>query len=94
MPRSGRYAASRQARRPLVSRLMTERPTGVWRERVASDVAGIAAGTLDADHAVAAQLWHEDMVRDTDELLDGFEADVAGLVNHRYQAPPQSGSHK
>jgi hypothetical protein len=65
---------------------MAERPTGVWRERVASDVAGIAVGTLDADDAVAALLWPEDMVRDTDELFDGFEADVAGLVNHRYQA--------
>jgi hypothetical protein len=43
LPRSGRYAASRQARRPLISRLMAERPTGVWRERVASDAGGIAS---------------------------------------------------
>ena len=26
------------------------------------------------------------MVRDTGELFDGFEFDVAGLVDHRYQA--------
>lgn len=53
---------------------------------MASDVAGIAAGTLDADDAVGARLWPEDAVGDTDDLLDGFEADVAGLVNDRYQA--------
>jgi hypothetical protein len=64
---------------------MVERPTAVWRERVASDVAGLEAGTLDPDDAVAAQLWPDDMVRDTDEVLDRFEADVAGLVNHRYE---------
>jgi hypothetical protein len=63
---------------------MVERPTAVWRQNVADDAAGLAAGTLDPEEAVAAQLWPDNMIRDTDEVLDGFEADVAGLVNHRH----------
>jgi hypothetical protein len=64
---------------------MVQRPTSAWRDRVASDVAGSAAGTLDPDDAVAAQLWPNDMIRDTDEVLNDFETDVAGLVNHRFE---------
>ncbi|GAA4260345.1 hypothetical protein [Dactylosporangium darangshiense] len=64
---------------------MVERPTAAWRANVEEDVAGLAAGTLDPDEAVAAQLWPDDMIRDTDEVLDLFETDVAGLVNHRYE---------
>src|SRR5215475_10591589 len=64
---------------------MVERPTAVWRQNVADDAAGLAAGALDPEEAVAAQLWPDDMIRDTDEVLNGFEADVAGLVNHRYE---------
>ncbi|MER7008591.1 hypothetical protein ABT297_36840 [Dactylosporangium sp. NPDC000555] len=64
---------------------MVERPTAAWRANVTEDIAGLAAGTLDPDEAVAAQLWPDDMIRDTDEVLDRFETDVAGLVNHRYE---------
>lgn len=64
---------------------MIERPTAVWRERVEDDAAGIAAGTLDAEEAFAARLYPADMIRDTDKVLDGFEADVAGLVDHRWE---------
>jgi hypothetical protein len=66
---------------------MAQRPTALWRENVARDVAGLAAGTFDPDEAVAAQLFPDDLIRDTDEVLDGFDADVAGLVNHRYEPP-------
>ena len=62
---------------------MIERPTDVWRKCVERDAAGIAAGTLDAQEAFAALLFPADMIRDTDEVLDGFETDVAGLVGHR-----------
>jgi hypothetical protein len=62
---------------------MVERPTAVWREYVAEDIAGLAAGTLDPDDAVSARLWPDNLIRDTDEVLDRFEADVAGLVDHR-----------
>lgn len=62
----------------------------VWRENVASDMAGLAAGTLDPDDAVAAHLWPDDMIRDTDETMDHFETDVTGLVTHRYEPPEDS----
>jgi hypothetical protein len=65
--------------------LIVERPTAAWRERVATDAAGLAAGTLDPDDAVAATLWPDGMIRDTDEVLDRFDADVAGLVRHRWE---------
>lgn len=66
---------------------MIERPTAVWRERVGMDAAGIAAGTLDAEEAFAARLYPADMIRDTDKVLDRFEAEVDGLVNHPQEQP-------
>ncbi len=64
---------------------MVERPTAFWRAHVAHDLAGLAAGTLDPDEAVAVQPFPDDMIRDTDEVLDHFEADIAGLLDHRHE---------
>jgi hypothetical protein len=64
---------------------VVERPTSVWRERVAKDAADVAAGTLDPGDAVAAELWPDGMIRDTDEVFDAFVTDVAALVNHRWE---------
>lgn len=52
---------------------------------MAEEAAGLAAGTVDPDDAVAAEFWPDDMIRETDEVLNGFDADVAGLVNHRFE---------
>jgi hypothetical protein len=84
VPRSMAWPNRRRHGRASVL-AMVERPTAVWRQNVADDAAGIAAGILDPEEAVAAQLWPDDMIRDTDEVLDGFEADAAGLVSHRYE---------
>ncbi|GAA1564479.1 hypothetical protein GCM10009827_102590 [Dactylosporangium maewongense] len=64
---------------------MAERPTAQWRGRVAAQAAAIAAGTLDPGVAYAAELFPEDMLGQTDEVLARFEADVAGLVNARWE---------
>jgi hypothetical protein len=90
VPRSGRASAdkrgsSRQGQAGASLLTMVKRPTAVWRANVANDLAGLAAGTLDPDEAVAISLFPDDMIRDTDEVLDRFEADVAGLVNYRYE---------
>jgi hypothetical protein len=65
--------------------LVMQRPTAVWRAEVAKDAAQLAAGTLRPEEAYAAQLWSDEMIRETDQVLDGFEADVAGLVEHRWE---------
>ncbi|MFG2045441.1 hypothetical protein [Dactylosporangium sp. NPDC048998] len=64
---------------------MVVRPTAVWRANVARDAANVAAGTLRPEDANAAILWSDDMIRETDKLLEWFEADVAGLVEHRWE---------
>jgi hypothetical protein len=61
------------------------RPTAVWRAKVARDAAAVAAGTLRPEEAYAAQLWSDELIRKTDAVLDGFEADVTGLVEHRWE---------
>jgi hypothetical protein len=62
---------------------MVERPTTVWRDDVAEEAAEVAAGTLDPGEANAAELFPEEIIAATDEVLAAFEADVAGLVGHR-----------
>jgi len=64
---------------------MAERPTAWWREHVAAEAAEVAAGTLDPNDAGIADLFPEDMLARTDDVLAGFEADIAGLVDHRYE---------
>lgn len=66
--------------------IMVERPSAVWRINVASETAALAAGTLGAEQAYAAELWPGEMIDETDEVLNCFEHDVADLVNHRSQA--------
>lgn len=75
----GRCAASAKLLR------MIKRPTAMWRDPVDDEAARVAAGTLDAAEAFAAKLFPVDMIRDTDEVLDEFLADVAGLVDHRWE---------
>ena len=65
--------------------IMAERPTSVWRENVAQEASDLAAGTLDPDDAYAARLWPEGCARKPTGVFDGFEADAADLVNHRWQ---------
>jgi hypothetical protein len=69
---------------------MVERPTSIWRGNVAREASELAAGTLDPDDAYATQLWPEAMCAETDKVLDGFEADTAGLVSHRWQPATDS----
>lgn len=64
---------------------MIERPTAVWRERLEADAAAIAVGALAVEDAFAARPYPEEMIRHTDRAPDGFDADVAGLVNHRWE---------
>ncbi|WP_212994357.1 hypothetical protein [Actinoplanes auranticolor] len=64
---------------------MVERPTAWWRENVAAEVAELAAGTLDPNEAFAAKLFPTEMLTDTEEVFDRFEADVVGLVDHRWE---------
>jgi hypothetical protein len=65
---------------------MVDRPTAVWRADVARDAADLAAGVIGPEDAVSARLWPDEMIRATDAVLDGFEADVAGLADHRWEA--------
>ena len=62
-----------------------DRPTARWRADVASEAADLASGVIAAEDAVSARLWPDVMIRATDVVLDGFEADVAGLVEHRWE---------
>lgn len=62
-----------------------DRPTFVWRADVAREALDVATGALAEEDAVSSRLWPEAMIRATDVVLDGFEADVAGLVEHRWE---------
>jgi hypothetical protein len=63
---------------------MVERPTAVWRQQIAYEVADLAAGRIDPEEAFTAGLWPEPMICETDDVLDRFDAEVADLVNHRH----------
>jgi hypothetical protein len=69
---------------PVTLPIMVERPTAGWREYVAAEAVEIAAGRLDPDDASAVRLFPAEMLALTDEVLAGLEADVAGLVSHRW----------
>ncbi|MEV4279128.1 hypothetical protein [Actinoplanes xinjiangensis] len=64
---------------------MIDRPTFVWRADVAREALAVATGALAEEDAVSSRLWPEAMIRATDVVLDGFEADVASLVEHRWE---------
>jgi hypothetical protein len=60
-----------------------DRPTVVWRADVAREALDVATGAIAEEDAVCSRWWPEAMIRATDAVIDGFEADVAGLVEHR-----------
>jgi hypothetical protein len=64
---------------------VVERPTAWWRENVAAEATEIATGKRDPDDAGTAELFPEEMLVRTDEVLTAFEADVAGLIGHRWE---------
>jgi hypothetical protein len=60
-----------------ILRIMIERPTVRWRNRIAEQDAQIAAGTLAPEKAYAAQLWPSDFTAAVDTVLAAYERDVA-----------------
>ncbi|MFD0315829.1 hypothetical protein [Streptomyces flavalbus] len=60
---------------------MAERPTESWRRGIAEEAAELAAGTLEAECACMAELFPEELLRVTDEVLDAFEGALPGLGN-------------
>jgi hypothetical protein len=59
---------------------MAERPTTNWRWAVAKEAAELAAGTLDADCACMVELFPEELLLETDAVLDVFEAELTTLT--------------
>ncbi|MFF0384650.1 hypothetical protein [Streptomyces sp. NPDC004286] len=59
---------------------MTERPTMRWRRGVAEEAAELGAGTLDPNCRCVAQLFPETLLRETDAVLDLFEAELPTLT--------------
>ncbi len=62
-------------------RRMATRPTEYWRESVAEEARQVAAGELDAEDASTAELFPEDMLIRTDEVLQPFERELAALID-------------
>ncbi|WP_149261717.1 hypothetical protein [Actinomadura sp. K4S16] len=60
---------------------MATRPTEYWRESVAEEARQVAAGELDAEDASTAELFPEDMLIRTDEVLQPFERELAALID-------------
>jgi hypothetical protein len=58
---------------------MMERPTVRWRNRIAQQDAEVAAGTLAPEKAYAAQLWPPAFTAAVDDVLIGYERDVAAV---------------
>jgi hypothetical protein len=58
---------------------MAERPTTGWRHGVTEETRELAAGSLDPDCACMAELFPEELLRSTDEVLDVFEGELPGL---------------
>ncbi|MFE2262676.1 hypothetical protein [Streptomyces griseosporeus] len=58
---------------------MTEKPTVGWRRCIAEEAEELAAGNLDPGCACMAELFPEALLAATDEVLDGFEGELAGL---------------
>ncbi|MES9536656.1 hypothetical protein [Actinomadura sp. NPDC000600] len=59
---------------------MATRPTEYWRD-VAEEARQVAAGELDAEDASTAELFPEDMLIRTDEVLQPFERELAALID-------------
>ncbi|MGW3267428.1 hypothetical protein [Streptomyces sp. NPDC001056] len=59
---------------------MAERPTTNWRRGIAEEAAELAAGTLDPDCACMVDLFPEELLLETDAVLDVFEADLPTLA--------------
>ncbi|GAA1260284.1 hypothetical protein GCM10009665_57840 [Kitasatospora nipponensis] len=59
---------------------MMIRPSGTWREGVAEEARGLAAGTLDPEHAYMAGLFPEALLAATDVVLQDFETDFRALA--------------
>ncbi|MGW1915814.1 hypothetical protein ACWCQS_35120 [Streptomyces sp. NPDC002076] len=60
---------------------MAERPTTSWRHGIAEEAEELAAGTLCPECACMARLFPEELLTATDAVLDGFQAELAGLVD-------------
>ncbi|MGW2684621.1 hypothetical protein ACWC6I_15885 [Streptomyces sp. NPDC001414] len=59
---------------------MAERPTTNWRRGIAKEAAELAAGTLDPDCACMVELFPEELLLETDAVLDLFEAELPMLT--------------
>ncbi|MER5377775.1 hypothetical protein [Streptomyces sp. NPDC002553] len=59
---------------------MAERPTTNWRRGIAEEAAELAAGTLDPDCACMVELFPEELLLETDAVLDVFEAELPTLA--------------
>lgn len=59
---------------------MAERPTTNWRRGIAREAAELAAGTLDPACACMVELFPEELLLETDSVLDMFEAELPGLA--------------
>ncbi|MFE7216068.1 hypothetical protein ACFY0A_39085 [Streptomyces sp. NPDC001698] len=58
---------------------MAERPTTNWRRGIAREAAELAAGVLDPDCACMVNLFPEELLLETDAVLDTFEAELPTL---------------
>ncbi|MFF3740518.1 hypothetical protein [Streptomyces sp. NPDC002566] len=59
---------------------MAERPTTNWRRGIAEEAAELAAGALDPDCACVVELFPEELLLETDAVLDVFEAELPTLA--------------
>jgi hypothetical protein len=59
---------------------MVERPTTNWRRGIAEEAAELVAGTLDPDCACMVELFPEELLLETDAVLDVFEAELPTLA--------------
>ncbi|MFI0503310.1 hypothetical protein ACH3WN_10645 [Streptomyces albogriseolus] len=59
---------------------MAERPTTNWRRGIAEEAAELVAGTLDPDCACMVELFPEELLVETDAVLDVFEAELPTLA--------------
>src|SRR5947208_422394 len=60
---------------------MAERPTTNWRGGIAKEAAELAAGILDPDCACMIELYPEELLLETDAVLDVFEAELPTLTD-------------
>ncbi len=52
----------------------------MWREGIAEEAGELAAGTLDPECGCMAELFPEDLLTETEVVLDAFEQDLVGLA--------------